>query len=111
MGEAATKAMAAHPSNMQIKRGAKRLLEVLSQPLPEEARWQQAPTRPGRQRPVSSSSSVSFSTCAEKSRKNHHDVKLHEWLMELDSVGFLMEYYCDLKQKFSSLSQVMEVYA
>merc|ERR1712139_443772 len=90
MQVAANKAMEAHPSNTQIKRGAKRLLEVLSQPLPEPLRPQQAPPRQERQ----------FSLWARAAGKDTREVKLHDWLVELDSVGFLMEYYDDLRQNF-----------
>lgn len=101
MQAAANRAMEAHPSNTQIKRGAKRLLEVLAQPLLEANRPNPAPSR-------QVGHSRSWTTSADKANQ---ETKLDDWLMELDGVGFMMEYHCGLKQNFNSLAQVVEAYA
>jgi len=103
--EAAEEAMAMHPSNTQIRRGATRLIEALakSPAIPPRPR---APAREPPQKPAH----VSVSD-AEAARQKNLGLPFHEWLMQLDDVGFLMEYHGELRQNFDSLAQVVDVYA
>ncbi|CAE8635187.1 unnamed protein product [Polarella glacialis] len=107
MHEAAQKAMERHPNNIQIKRGAARLLEALQRQLLSADALEvpcNAPD-PCRSRPEESTreSLAEASSLAQP---------LHEWLLELDSVGFLMDYHSSLKQRhFSCPAEVAKAYA
>jgi len=94
----AEQAMEAHPSNTQIKRGAKRLLDVLNNPVERQ------PTGASQMQPATTSKKPVVS-CTQLA------VPLHDWLIELDDVGFLMEYHEGLRRHFDSLAQVIDSYA
>lgn len=100
MEEFAENAMKAHPSNTQIKRGAGRLLDALRNRVAPCAR--SAPTVRAEHK---SPTEVVFDNSADKALS----LPLHDWLMALDSVGFLMAYHSDLVQNFDSLDQVIDV--
>lgn len=105
MREAADQAMEAHPSNTQIKRGAKRLIDVLEKsppPQPEKAMQKSQPQTSAR---------LWQQSAGWWQGPDSKAMPLHEWLMELDDVGFLMEYHNGLKRNFDSLNQVIDVYA
>lgn len=117
MRAAAEKAMAAHPSNTQIKRGAKRLLEALGQPplVGSTAGFSGAAVQPSWKSSDRGWAMTSHRAAAVRAGpapgEDALNLKFHEWLMELDSVGFLMVYYGELRQNFDSLAQVVNVYA
>lgn len=102
MREAAEGAMARHPQNTQIRRGARRLLEALES--------SHAPLLPPLGPPVRG---PARGLAAEGQRRGDGALALsfREWLLELDKVGFLMAYLGELQRSFGSLAQVVETYA
>jgi len=88
MAAIAEQAMEGHPSNTQIKRGAQRLLEIIRAP---------------RAQPSTNKCKLFPSTSTKLS--------FYDWLLELDELGFLMEYHNVLIKHFKSLEQVLETYA
>merc|ERR1712046_554015 len=97
MREVADGALAAHPCNSQIKRGARRLLEVLRKEAEEEEEALVEKALQMRcQRQNSSLQQVNPRVSLE--------LPLHEWLLELDNVGFLLEYHPELRRNFDTLN-------
>ena len=97
MRAAVERSLQAHPKNIQLKRAATRLLQVLD----DEA----VPTRPNH---------IANRACADRhelaSGARDFAIPLHQWLLELDSSGFLMPYHGSLLRLCGSLWSVVQAY-